>query len=375
MHTRTWLWWLVAAAAIATLAPHPLYHILLMLAVTYVFAARRDDRPLARSFSLFAGAGAIIWLGYVIFAVVTVGGPRGATALITLPALQLPVWLGGIVLGGPITAEALAWGATRGLGLWVLLLIFGAFNALVDHHRLLRLAPRSLFHAGLAITIAIAFAPGLVRSIQTITAAQRARGHRFGGLRSWWALAGPLLAGSLERALQLAEALEARGYGRTLAATPDTGRMLLLLAGLSSLAGALIGWLWAGPAAFPLMAPLASAGLLLTGWAARQLSQSVPRTTYRRERWRRHDTITCIAASVALVAVVAMRLLEPTALVYYPFPAITLPAFDLRIGAAIVLLAAPGLPLRTPLPRRARRIVADRRAARRTAAQRGAFAD
>lgn len=375
MHTRTWLWWLVAAAAIATLASHPLYHILLMLAVTYVFAARRDDRPLAHSFKLFARAGAILWLGYIIFAVVTVGGPRGATALVTLPALQLPVWLGAIVLGGPITAEALAWGATRGLGLWTLLLVFGTFNALVDHHRLLRLTPRSLFHAGLAVTIAIAFAPGLVRAIQDITAAQRARGHRFGGLRSWWALAGPLLAGSLERALQLAEALEARGYGRTLAATPDTRRMLMLLAGLSSLTGALIGWLWAGPATLPLMAPLAGAGLLLTGWAARQLSHSVPRTTYRRERWRRHDTFTCAAAGTAVAIVATIRLLEPTALVYYPFPTITIPAFDLRVGVAILLLAVPALPLRTPLPRRARRIVADRRAARRATAQQGAFAD
>lgn len=375
MHTRTWLCWLVAAAAIATLAPHPLYHILLMLAVTYVFVARRDDRPLARSFSLFARAGAIIWLGYVIFAVVTVGGPRGATVLVTLPAFQLPVWLGGIVFGGPITAEALAWGATRGLGLWTLLLIFGAFNALVDHHRLLRLAPRSLFHAGLAVTIAIAFAPGLVQAIQDITAAQRARGHRFGSLRSWWALAGPLLAGSLERALQLAEALEARGYGRTLTPRPDTGRLLALLAGLSSLAGALIGWLWAGPATLPVVAPLGIAGLLLTGWAARRLSRSVPRTTYRRERWHRHDTIACAAAGLGLAAVAAMRLLEPTALVYYPFPAIIAPAFDLRVGIAILLLAAPALPLRAPLPRRARRINADRRAARQTAAQQGAFAD
>lgn len=149
----------------------------------------------------------------------------------------------------------------------------------------------------------------------------------------------------------------------------------MLLAGLSSLAGALIGWLWAGPAAFPLMAPLAGAGLLLTGWAARQLSRSVPRTTYRRERWHRHDTIACIAAGIALIAVAALRLLEPAALVYYPFPTISVPAFDLRVGAAIMLLAVPALPLRAPLPRRARRLVADRRAARRTAAQQGAFAD
>ncbi|WP_298819205.1 energy-coupling factor transporter transmembrane component T [Chloroflexus sp.] len=374
MHTRTWLYWLVAATTMTILAPHPLYHVLTMLVVTYVFVAHRDDRPLARSFSLFARAGAIIWVGYIIFAIVTVGGPRGATALITLPAFQLPVWLGGIVLGGPITVEALAWGATRGLGLWTLLLIFGAFNALVDHHRLLRLTPRSLFHAGLAVTIAIAFAPGLVRTIQDITATQRARGHRFGGIRSWWALLGPLLAGSLERALQLAEALEARGYGHTLV-SPSPGRTLALIMGLSSLAAALIGWLWAGPSTLPVMGVLGTFGLLLTSWAARQLSQSVPRTTYRRERWHRHDTIVCIVLSGALAIIALARLLEPASLVYYPFPVISAPTFDLHIGAAIAALAIPALPFRKPLPRRARRIIADRRAERRRTEQQGAFAD
>ena len=90
---------------------------------------------------LFMRAGALVCLGYVLFGLVTVGGARGATVLIALPALRLPAWLGGVVLGGPVTAEALAWGATRGLSIWTLMVVFGAFNALVDHHRLLRLTP------------------------------------------------------------------------------------------------------------------------------------------------------------------------------------------------------------------------------------------
>ena len=49
--------------------------------------------------------------------------------------------------------------------------------------------------------------PGLVESL-------RGRGVEVDGLRGRARLVSPLLAGSLERALNLAEAMEARGYGR-----------------------------------------------------------------------------------------------------------------------------------------------------------------
>jgi energy-coupling factor transport system permease protein len=93
----------------------------------------------------------------------------------------------------------------------------------------------------------------------------------------------------------------------------------------------------------------------------------VPRTTYRRERWRRHDTFTWITAVSAVGVIATMRLIEPSALVYYPFPVITAPSFDLRIGAAILALAVPAIPLPSTAPRRAHRLNADRRAARREA--------
>jgi energy-coupling factor transport system permease protein len=90
----------------------------------------------------------------------------------------------------------------------------------------------------------------------------------------------------------------------------------------------------------------------------------VPRTTYRRERWRRLDTLTWIAAAAAVTVVATIHLIDPTILVYYPFPVITEPGFDLRVGAAILLLAVPALPLTAGVPRRAYRVRADRRAAR-----------
>lgn len=356
MHTLTWLIWLGAAFGAIVLAPNPLYLCLVFLAATQVFLAWRGDSPLARSFELFMRAGGLICAGYVVFSLITVGGARGATALLSLPALRLPAWLGGIVLGGPITAEGLAWGLTRGLSIWALMVVFGAFNALVDHHRLLRLTPRSLFHAGLAVTIAVAFVPSLLRAIGEIGQAQRARGHRFGGPRSWPPLVAPLLAGSLERSVQLAEALDARGYGRAAPEGRASGlRQAGTLLGALLLGAGVFAWLYYGPGVAP--AAMASGGALALGLSLRALGRLVTRSAYRRERWRRRDSLAVAAALGCAAALAAMRLGETGALVYYPFPAIAPPGFDLRAGLAILLLAAPAALARReperPVPRRA----------------------
>jgi energy-coupling factor transport system permease protein len=363
MHTVTWLVWLCAAFAATVLAPNPLYLCLIFLAAAQVFLAWRGDSPLARSFGLFVRAGAFVCAGYVLFSVVTVGGARGETVVLTLPTLTLPAWLGGVVLGGPVTAEALAWGLTRGLAIWALMVIFGTFNALVDHHRLLRLTPRSLFHAGLAVTIAVAFVPALLRSIAEIGQAQRARGHRFGGPRSWPPLVSPLLAGSLEKSVQLAEALDARGYGRVAGRQPLWRRAALIL-GVPLLGGGLFAWLYFGPPALWPALGLAGGGAFCLALPVTALRASAPRSVYRRERWRRRDTLSVIACAVTVAGLVALRLGGAAGLVYYPFPSLVAPAFDLRAGLALMLLAVPALASgREPPPRTPRRRPARERAA------------
>lgn len=359
MHTLAWLVWLIAAFLATILAPNPLYLLLIFLATTQVFLFCRGDSPLARSFGLFMRAGFIVFLGYILFSLVTVGGARGTTVLLDLPALRLPAWLGGVVLGGPISAEAMAWGATRGLMIWTLMVIFGTFNALVDHYRLLRLTPRSLFHAGLAVTIAVAFVPALLRSIGEISQAQRARGHRFGRPGSWVALAAPLLAGSLEKSLQLAETLDARGYGRT--AVPDralTRRQLGVLTALLLLGGGLFIWFYYGPdLALPGLA-LIGGGAGLLGMRLRTLGRMVQRSSYSHERWRRHDSLVALTSLASVLGLGLLRLFGIGGLIYFPFPQIVAPDFTIWAGLALLLLAAPILApgvRNRPHPRRATR--------------------
>ena len=344
MHTISWLIWLCAAVLALTLAPGPPYALLALLASALVAAAWGDSAPDGRPFALFARLGAFVLLGYVVFSVITVGGARGQTVLLHLPAMHLPDALGGVVLGGPITAEALALGASRGLVIWALLAAFGAFNSLINHYRLLRLAPRSLFHAGLAVTIAITFVPHLVRASAEIREAQRARGHRFGGLRTWLPLVAPLLAGSLEKSVQLAEALDARGFGRT---RPDERALLrqqlAALAGVLLLGAGAFGWLYYGPRVAPwsLAAGALGAGALVL--AMRALGALVTRTAYRRERWRGRDTLVVGGAVACVAALAALRASAGLGLVYNPFPRIGWPPFDLRAGVAVLALAAPAL--------------------------------
>ena len=340
MHTRTWLIWLTSGLLLLALAPHPLYSSLMILAAAQVFLARHDNGPLVQSFALFTRAGALIAVSYLALTPISVGALRGTTTLFTLPAAELPVWTGGLLIGGAVTAEALATAATRGLGIWALLTLFGAFNALVDHYRLLRMTPRALFHAGLAVTIAVAFVPGLVRTVAAISAAQRTRGHRFDGLRSWVALVAPLLAGSLERSLQLAEALDARGYGRTLAGSAQHSRRFTLLSGLLLLIPALALWLGGYSLAAALTAAVGGALLIR---AARRMGHAVQRSSYRRERWQLRDTLVSAAAITAVLLVGWARLSAPEALIYLPYPTFSAPLFDLRAGCAVLLLAVPAL--------------------------------
>ena len=90
---------------------------------------------------------------------------------------------------------------------------FAAYALLLDHDRLIAgsgFARRSV----LAVALATRLVPTLERDAQGLVDSLRGRGVQVEGLRRRATLVSPLLSGSLERGLNLAEAMEARGYGR-----------------------------------------------------------------------------------------------------------------------------------------------------------------
>ena len=127
-----------------------------------------------------------------------------------------PLWTGPTVpvLGRlDITNEELRNGLFQGLRLTAVALAFAAYALLLAHDRLVQgagFARRSV----LAIALATRLVPTLERDAGGLVEALRGRGVEVTGLRGRARLLSPLLAGSLERALNLAEAMEARGYGR-----------------------------------------------------------------------------------------------------------------------------------------------------------------
>jgi energy-coupling factor transport system permease protein len=145
-----------------------------------------------------------------------------------------------------VTCEELHNGLFQGLRLTAVGLAFAAYALLLDHDRLVQaagFARRSV----LAIALGTRLVPTLERDAAGLIEALRGRGVEVTGARGRARLVAPLLAGSLERALNLAEAMEARGYGRpgaTRAPRPPWGlreRGALVLAGLLIAIGAL--WL------------------------------------------------------------------------------------------------------------------------------------
>jgi energy-coupling factor transport system permease protein len=111
-----------------------------------------------------------------------------------------------------VSTDELYEAAFNGLRLTALALAFAAYALLLDHDRLVAAAGRAR-RSALAVALATRLVPSLERDAAGLAEAVRGRGVELHGARGYARLLSPLVAGSLERALHLAEAMEARGYG------------------------------------------------------------------------------------------------------------------------------------------------------------------
>ena len=346
-HPYTWLLWLAAGGAVALLTRNPFYLAILIVAAGFVFwtlARRQQGKGAASAAQNRSGTWAPVLklaLFLVVFTVLfnTLTAHQGRHVIVALPR----AWP---MIGGPITLESVIFGLVTGMSFFALMLVFSTFNSAVGPQTLLRLVPAFAHHAGVALTIAVSFIPQTVVAWQGIREAQRLRGYKVRGLRDLQPLFVSLLGIGLDRAIQLAESMDARGFGGT--SQPLAGRerslvgagtvigLLLLLAGLLARSFGL------GHDGLALLL-LGVGGLSLVVTFRRQ-GRQMQRSYYRRWLWRRRDTIVVAIISLTLLVSLALSVLAPKALFYYPYPPYSLlPEFDPMLGLLFVLLLIPAL--------------------------------
>ena len=339
LHPGAWWLWAVCLAAAALRTTNPLLLGAIIAVVGFVVASRRTDAPWARSFASFLRLGIAVILIRVVFQMIF-GTRVEGTPLFTIPELTLPSWAAGVSLGGPVTAEALLGAASEGLRLATVLACFGAASSLCSPYRMLRALPSALYEAGVAITVALTFAPQAVVASRQVRDARRLRGRPERGPAAWVGSALPVLEGALERSVALAASMDARGYGRR-GVMPRTRRLAIsgsMLLGLMLIAVGAFGLLDDSAPALLRMPPFALGAVALAA-ALVLSSRGSARTRYRADPWSAPEWIVAASGAGALLAfVVAGRIgvdLEP------PVSPLHWPTLPLLPAAGVLVALLP----------------------------------
>jgi energy-coupling factor transport system permease protein len=239
-----------------------------------LFAAGAGIFLAARLASVTAQVKRAVLVGLPIAIVIALVNPlvsqNGQTVIVRL----------GSLLGHEfdITLEATLFGLVAGLRVLVLIAAFGLFNAVVDPDELLRAVRRFSYRSALTASLATRLVPVLVRDATRMSEAARCRAkpaHRT-------AVARAALASSLDRAVDVAAALELRGYG------------------------------------------------------------SATRPARRRRPWSRHDVR--VAAAGALIAVVVIGMYAAGVGEFEPYPSPTMASGPAELVLILTLVTAGALP-------------------------------
>ncbi|MFE9644188.1 energy-coupling factor transporter transmembrane component T [Streptomyces sp. NPDC006365] len=341
-----WLWALGLGTA-ASRTTNPLLLALLIAVAGYVVATHRSESPWSRSYTAFVKLALAVLAIRLAFAVFLGSPIPGTHTLVTLPELSLPDWAQGIRIGGRVTAEGLLFALYDGLKLAALLICVGAANALANPARLLKSLPGALYEAGVAVVVALTFAPNLIADVQRLRAARRLRGRPDHGIRGLLQVGLPVLEGALERSVALAAAMDARGYGRTAEVAPAVRRStaVLTLGGLVGVCAGTYGLLTAEGGTYGLPVLLAGLGAALAGlWLGGRRSL---RTRYRPDVWGVRAWL--VAGSGAGVAALLILYAAYDSAALHPgVVPLTSPTLPLWPAAAILLGLTPSFIAPTP---------------------------
>jgi energy-coupling factor transport system permease protein len=259
--------WSAACLFIVLFTTNPAYKALVLAAA---IASLSAGAGLRRMRGLLTG---VVLIAAVATALNFISAHLGSTVLFSLP-FAIPA------IGGPYTLEALGAGLSGGLTVGAAIVAAAPFSLMLASHDVMDALPSTLSRTGAAIAASLNLVPSVAASFVQVTEAQRLRGWRPRGPRSWAEVVVPVVLTSVEGSIQLAESMEARGFG------------------------------------------------------------SGPRTSLRRASLRAPDWI-LTGASAAAVLLFVVAHAAGWAADWYPYPTLAPPAIDLLPLAACLLLFAP----------------------------------
>lgn len=188
---------------------HPLYIFILLTVMIFMVILSGIYREWISILKL------CLWLSISIIVINTLVNYNGVHVLVAVP-FKLPV------IGQPIiTLEAIAYGAVMAVKLVVIISIFALINLTVHPDNIMLVLLKVGFpqKSVLLTSLTTRFVPCLIEDVQRINDAYRTRGVRLDTgnwvtrLKKYTGTIIPLLTNSLDRAIQVAEAMEARAFG------------------------------------------------------------------------------------------------------------------------------------------------------------------
>jgi energy-coupling factor transport system permease protein len=331
--------WAVAVAGSIQLAPNPCYVALAIAVVVLVVETHRRESVLARALPVLLAVGiAFSGLRVLLLLLTThVGGE----SFVTLPEATLPRLLGGFTVGGQLEWPVLWQAASEGFVMIGVIAAFAGFNALASHHELVQRLPRAFHEAGVVLTVALAFVPSTLAAVEQVREADRARtGGRLVRRGRLVRLIIPVLETGMERAVGLAESMDARGFGRGAPGRRQVVSGWLGLTGLVALCGAMVALVGraSGVALACLLAGTAAlaAALVLAGADERI-------TRYRVRPLQRIDGAVLAVVTLAPIGLALCAAADLGELRWVVGLRPVLPGFHPLPAALLLLLAAPAL--------------------------------
>ena len=267
MNARAVAAWSAACLFIVLFTTNPAYKAMVLAAAIASLAA---GAGLHRMRGLLTG---VVLIAAFATLLNFISAHLGATVLFELPQ-EIPA------IGGPYTLEALAAGLSGGLTVGAAIVAAAPFSLMLASHDVMNALPAALSRTGAAIAASLNLVPSVSASFVQVTEAQRLRGWRPRGPRSWAEVIVPVVLTSVEGSIQLAESMEARGFG------------------------------------------------------------SGPRTALKSSPLRKSDWLLVAACAAAVITIVIAHATGRAA-DWYPYPALVAPSVDAVSLAACLLLFAP----------------------------------